>query len=203
MEALRKCRKCGLEAQSKEDLERFAKGKNNKYGRRNLCKECMANRKKQYHRELKRQGLCSRCKEPVDRDGAYCSDCLRWFSNYNRKYHWELRLKAILKLGGVCVVCGTKDLRILTINHREGRNYRTTIDRGDTFYHNILDRKRDTEDLEVRCYNCKTLYEFEMGYRRIPSNLDPILLSRFGKITRQHKLQRIGRGYKVDYLYHK
>jgi len=96
-----------------------------------------------------------------------------------RKRHWELRLKAILKLGGVCVVCGITDIRILTINHLEGRNYRTTVDKGDKFYRKIVAGERDLKDLEVRCYNCNALFEFEMGHRSVPDNLDPELLALF------------------------
>ncbi|KKL28390.1 hypothetical protein LCGC14_2375640 [marine sediment metagenome] len=37
---LRKCVSCGLEAYTTEDLERFRKGKRNRYGRMNICKKC-------------------------------------------------------------------------------------------------------------------------------------------------------------------
>ena len=107
---------------------------------------------------------------------------------YNRKRHWEIRLKAILKLGGKCVICGTRDPRLLTINHKEGRNYRLTIDKGDAFYQKILNGQRADDDLEVRCYNHNALYEFEKGYRKVPKNIDPSIIAQFD--------------YKADYLYH-
>lgn len=37
---LRKCRKCGIEAVARKDLELFSKNKNYSYGRINLCKKC-------------------------------------------------------------------------------------------------------------------------------------------------------------------
>ncbi len=180
MDPLRKCITCGLEARTEEELELFTKAKLNKYGRRNMCKKCHAKQARGYRKKhFDGKGICRGCRDPLDRVGAYCTKCLKKMSAYFRKRHWELRLKAILKLGGVCVVCGITDIRILTINHLEGRNYRTTVDKNDTFYHRILNGKRDLEDLEVRCYNCNALYEFEMGYRSVPENLDPELLVLF------------------------
>lgn len=37
---LRKCRVCGLEAWTEDDLESFGKSKYSRYGRRNWCKRC-------------------------------------------------------------------------------------------------------------------------------------------------------------------
>ncbi len=188
-ETLRKCIRCGLEAHNEEELEKFAKTtKRNRYGRRNMCKKCHAKEAKEYReKRFISKGLCPSCGKTNDREkGTYCSKCLKKYNQYNRKRHWELRLRAILKLGGKCVICGMQDFRLLTINHKEGRNYRTTIDKGDKFYHNILNGKRNTDDLEIRCYNCNALYEFEMGYRKVPENLDPSIIS----------------SYKLDYLYH-
>jgi hypothetical protein len=40
---LRKCKHCGLEAQSKKELEAFKKDKKGLYGRTNVCKKCTNN----------------------------------------------------------------------------------------------------------------------------------------------------------------
>jgi len=40
MRPLRKCRECGLEAHTEEELESFAIHKSYKYGRASICKEC-------------------------------------------------------------------------------------------------------------------------------------------------------------------
>ncbi len=40
LEPLRKCRICGLEAYTEQDLEKFTKFKRLRHGRNNLCKEC-------------------------------------------------------------------------------------------------------------------------------------------------------------------
>lgn len=44
MEYLRKCRDCGLEAVTEEDLELFRKRKTHKHNRENLCKKCDSKR---------------------------------------------------------------------------------------------------------------------------------------------------------------
>lgn len=47
MKVLRKCKDCGLEAHSKEDLDLFVKGSGReKYGHRNKCRSCNAKIKK-------------------------------------------------------------------------------------------------------------------------------------------------------------
>ena len=195
---LRKCIRCGLEASDEADLDLFAKMKRGKFGRRNLCKECFAKEARDYRKKRwDEQGLCRDCGKMSDRNGSYCSKCLTKLNLYNRKRHWELRLRAILKLGGNCILCGITDLRLLTINHKQGRNYRTTIDRGDAFYHRILSGERNLGDLEIRCYNCNALYEFEIGYRQVPQGLEPSLLSLFPKLIlpRNHTLQYVGKGF--------
>jgi len=47
-EPLRKCRVCGLEAWTKEDLEKFKKFKASKYDRDNICKKCDRRRGRKY-----------------------------------------------------------------------------------------------------------------------------------------------------------
>ena len=42
MEALRSCKRCGIEAFTREDLESFKKSTTSRYGRAPVCKECSA-----------------------------------------------------------------------------------------------------------------------------------------------------------------
>lgn len=49
MKALRVCRSCGLEANTEEDLELFAKGKAYLHGRDNLCRECKNRSSREYY----------------------------------------------------------------------------------------------------------------------------------------------------------
>lgn len=82
-----------------------------------------------------------------------------------RRFFQNLKVKILEKLGGAkCVKCGITDIRILTINHKNGGG---TKERGITnsmkFWYAIRDGKRVTEDLDVRCFNCNFLYEYERG----------------------------------------
>jgi hypothetical protein len=89
---------------------------------------------------------------------------------------WNLKLKALEKVSGgdiKCRRCGTRDIRVLTINHKDGGGsqerakfgWRT---RGTWFYKLIVDGLRDTSDLEVLCQNCNIIHEYEIGRRWQP-----------------------------------
>ena len=79
-----------------------------------------------------------------------------------KRYHWQTRKRAILKLGGKCMNCGETNLRVLQLNHingggtpeRKRRNsYQISMD--------VLKEKRT--DIDVRCANCNIIYEYERG----------------------------------------
>ena len=53
MIALRKCRDCGIEANTFEELELFIKRKNLPYGRNTICKECFSIRQHNYRKNEK------------------------------------------------------------------------------------------------------------------------------------------------------
>ena len=73
-------------------------------------------------------------------------------------------------LGGKCVVCGVTDLRILTINHKNGGG---TKDRKARIkvYRELRNGSRDKKDYDVRCFNCNILYDYERGIRRVPNGI--------------------------------
>jgi phage FluMu protein Com len=80
---------------------------------------------------------------------------------------WKMKIAAIEKLGGRCVACGIDDMRVLQINHLNGRNGdRKEV--GDRIYKKIIAGTRVLDDLDVRCANCNVIYEYERGYRRTP-----------------------------------
>lgn len=74
------------------------------------------------------------------------------------------KVRAFLVLGGKCRMCGCTDFRLLTINHIHGI---TDVDKTSTGIRKstevlstqIKNFKRD--DLEILCYNCQILYEWE------------------------------------------
>jgi predicted amidophosphoribosyltransferase len=53
-----------------------------------------------YRNKLIEQGLCPQCRQPKDRDGYYCSECLRKH-NKRRKKDYEFFVE-----NGLCRICG-------------------------------------------------------------------------------------------------
>jgi hypothetical protein len=83
-----------------------------------------------------------------------------------------VRAQAILALGGKCVICGVSDLRVLDINHINGKDCPQkkegkTVDLKYQEHLRILDGE-DMPHIEVRCCNCNRIHEYERG------NLQPI-----------------------------
>ena len=76
-----------------------------------------------------------------------------------------MRLRAIVRLGGKCIICGASDFRLLQLNHIKGKEHPPTYSE----YLNIIENGSDLHD--VRCANCNLLYEFERGRRSYPAAL--------------------------------
>ncbi len=80
-----------------------------------------------------------------------------------RKYRWILKQRVFEMLGGCfCVKCKITDIRILTINHKNGGGRKERESRKGLLL-DILKGRRKIDDLEVRCQNCNILYEYEVG----------------------------------------
>jgi hypothetical protein len=84
----------------------------------------------------------------------------------------ETRLNALRIISGLetprCIACGIDEPRVLVINHKNGNGNteRRTGLVGKGLYKAIVLGKRTIEDLDVRCQNCNTLYEYERGRLR-------------------------------------
>lgn len=85
-----------------------------------------------------------------------------------RKYTHKLHDKVIDLLGGKCIShikyfgCECIDKRILQVNHIDGGGCKEFKKVGSIrFYKAILDGKRKTDDLDVRCANCNILFKWE------------------------------------------
>jgi hypothetical protein len=87
------------------------------------------------------------------------------------------KLEVLRKVSGLknpeCCSCSEKDMRILTINHKNGDGAKERLNRVCRTYRQIR-LGRETEDLEVRCYNCNILYEYEQGRRNLPINWEEL-----------------------------
>ena len=77
---------------------------------------------------------------------------------------------AIEKLGGQCVMCGNKDIRVLQLNHIGKRtrkpNYSDLVD--------IVEGRQAVDPLDVRCANCNIIYEFTKGKRKSYPNREDL-----------------------------
>jgi len=82
----------------------------------------------------------------------------------NRRNQDAYRQRVIALLGGHCVACGETDWHVLQVNHRNGGGSKERSQptlRGSNFFTAILAGRRGTDDLDLRCANCNTLYEYE------------------------------------------
>src|SRR5207245_5877411 len=100
----------------------------------------------------------------------------------SRKYRFETKIKAIKNIGGACVNCGCKDVRLLTVNHKEGNGLKHLLsmskNRGNAsfeLYRRIANRTINNKDFDSRCYNCQILFEYERGMRTYPKEL-PLMI---------------------------
>jgi len=81
-------------------------------------------------------------------------------SAWSLKWRLGIKKRALQLLGGKCVNCGVTDLRLLNIHHKNGRK---NDYKGINLYRRILKGLEDLNELEVRCWNCNVLAEYEKG----------------------------------------
>jgi 5-methylcytosine-specific restriction endonuclease McrA len=70
------------------------------------------------------------------------------------------RVTVLLNLGGCCAACGTTNLRLLQIDHRDGGGHQERIKDGlfgKGLVRAILSGARATDDLQLLCANCHQL----------------------------------------------
>jgi len=88
------------------------------------------------------------------------------------EYRRKLRQRVIDRLGGKCVNCGCTVLEALEINHKNGGGRKEYLgkgasDRSRDMLFAILNGKRSTDDLEIRCKVCNSLHYVET-IRKLP-----------------------------------
>lgn len=91
-----------------------------------------------------------------------------------KTWRWQVRIKAVKRLGGICVDCGETDLRVLQINHKNGGGFRELRTRQIQFYMEVAEGKR--ADVDLRCANCNIRYEYERGKRSVYGDERPSII---------------------------
>jgi hypothetical protein len=132
---------------------------------------------KWFYKKDKKHGMCKLCKKTSNSKPINCRN-INHIERYSmliknsKKYHNKNRLKIIKILGGKCKKCGITDWRVLQINHINGGGRKELELNMNKFYKDILLKKRNIIDLDLRCANCNILYEYEVGRRSINLTLD-------------------------------
>lgn len=99
------------------------------------------------------------------------------------------KVRAFLVLGGRCRMCGETDFRLLTINHINGVGRLDKTEGGNRkAIENILTQIKnfEREDLELLCYNCQMLYEWEKEGKNFSKEYQEMLK----KELRDHKVEQ-------------
>ena len=136
--SLRRCRKCGLEAKSEEDLKNFVLHKPSPYGRQNYCKKC----RNKYVKEW----------ENINRENINAG---------TRRYKQKIRNDVLVLYGNKCVCCGESFYEFLTLDHingggreesrRLGGTYAVYKRARDLFY---SDKEEALKTYRILCWNC-------------------------------------------------
>lgn len=89
-----------------------------------------------------------------------------------KKRYQKFRLKVLNIVSGnnlFCVRCGCNDIRLLEINHINGRGREETGGKFNTgFYKKIVSGNRKTDDLELLCKVCNAWHYLELKYGKLP-----------------------------------
>jgi hypothetical protein len=116
--------------------------------------------------KMRPRGAAGRIGRAWKKHGYYCKNLLPGASPF-RQLRW-LVLKA---LGGKCCKCGNDDLRVLQVNHIDGRskpkglNGKRPPKEIAKQFQQILDGQL-RNDVDIRCANCNIIHEYERGNQK-------------------------------------
>lgn len=139
----------------------FYRNKRRKWTIKNLKRRAIF--EKNWRMNRKNKNICIICGKK-NRNGSecYCIKCLKMqrIRGYIRKFIALQRISG--KRIPRCVKCGERDIRILSANHIQTLpREKLKKDRGAYLNTKVINGKRKLNDLEVRCFNCNRMYEFE------------------------------------------
>ena len=91
-----------------------------------------------------------------------CGNC-NWVYDYEAglRSKTPLHLKVLELLGNKCEKCGNEDTRVLQVNHLRGGGGKEWQSNHRQLYKAIVEGSRCTNDLNILCVNCNTLYSYE------------------------------------------
>jgi len=143
---------------------------NSSYNKKNYkasfcCMDC-------YHKN--RWGISKECRWCGKKTGGkrFCNEeCQRSFWNKNeykllkKKRIWERKIGIIRRLGGECVHCGIKDIRVLEINHIDRGKKKRPNKNVYNWTRRLKEWNENIKNLELLCGNCHKIHTWEqMGY---------------------------------------
>jgi DNA-directed RNA polymerase subunit RPC12/RpoP len=143
MQPLRKCIRCGIEANTKEELELFSKSKTARYSRRNICKECNAARYRQgneYGAKTHERTIKNRAKH-----AAY----MREYNN--PKLMRFKREQIVLKKNPRTNVCS-----------KCGRRYPEELPKQTAIHHDHYDPENPTANTRELCNSCHSKLHYPL-----------------------------------------
>ena len=174
-----KCKKCGKDFTKKSNSQKYCSD-----CKKRICKRCG----KKFSFELKNNSVyCSMDCYHRDRWGKFekcewcgentsgkkfCSPkCQRDFWNKNdyhlnkKKRIWDRKIDIIKRLGGECVKCGIKDIRVLDINHIDREDKKIPHKREYNWTRRLKEWEQNEKNLELLCANCHRIHTWkQMGY---------------------------------------
>ena len=120
-----------------------------------------------------KENECKVCgKKLKENQFRYCSkECRRTFWDKNdyhlrkKKRNWEQKLSLIKELGGKCIICGNRDIRVLDINHKDRDRKKRPKRLCYTWQRRLKEWKDNKDNLELLCANCHRIHTWkQMGY---------------------------------------
>ena len=98
-----------------------------------------------------------------------------WKKIYGKKYKNKsgsnLRKSVLFVVGGKipqCRYCGCDDKRLLEINHKFGGGTKELKNNAAKFYWDIIQFRRNVDDLEITCRVCNALHYLQLKYGKLP-----------------------------------
>lgn len=83
---------------------------------------------------------------------------------YHRNRTRRIKQEIMTRLGGHCIICGTADIRVLTVHHidNNGAHHRQVTGGrgGNRFYEHLL-KSGEFSGIECRCFSCNDAAEWE------------------------------------------